>query len=113
MFSYLISHSPTVTQKGYKVLIKAHPALSEGAAPPCGIHRHSRPLKRDVIEQNTESKAWLSSNPDVSNKNIKKTKLSLFRGHAVCYLSLQVCVISPRYMVTALELRESYLLGSQ
>lgn len=113
MFSHFISHSPTVTQKGYKVLIEDHPALSEDAAPPCGIHRHGRPYHRDVIEQSTQSKARLSSNPDVSNRNIKKTKLSLFRGHAVCYLSLQVCVISPRYTVTAPVLRESYLLGSQ
>lgn len=90
MFSHLISHSPTVTQKGYKVLIEDHPALSEGAAPPCGIHGQGRPFHRDVIEQSTPSKARLSSNPDVSNWNIKKTKLSLFRGHAVCYLSPQV-----------------------
>ena len=37
MFSNIISHSPSVTQKGYKVLIEDRPALSEGAAPPCGI----------------------------------------------------------------------------
>lgn len=113
MFSHFISHSPTVTQKGYKVLMEDRPALSEDTAPPCGIHGHSRAFQRDVTEQSTQSKAQLSSNPDVSNRNIKKTRLSLFRAHAVCYLSFQVCVISPCYTVTAPVLRESYLLGSQ
>lgn len=74
---------------------------------------HSPAFHGDVAEPSTQSKARLSSNPDVSNRNIKKTELSLYRGLAVCYLSLQVRVISPRYTVTVPVLRESYLLGSQ
>lgn len=87
--------------------------------PSCTLRRRCTPLWHspafhgDVAEPSTQSKARLSSNPDVSNRNIKKTELSLFRGLAVCYLSLQVCVISPRYTVTVPVLRESYLLGSQ
>lgn len=104
---------PTATHTGSKVLMEDHPALSEVTAPPCGIYGHSRPLHQYAMEQSYQSKAWLSSNPDVSNRNIKKTEHSLFRGLAVCYLSLQVCVISPHYTVTAPVLRESYLLGSQ
>lgn len=110
MFSHFISHSPTVTHKGYKVLM---------GGPSCTLRRQCTPLWQspafhgDVTEPSTQSKAQLSSNPDESNRNIKKTELSLFRGLEVCYLSLQVCVISPRYMVTVPVLRESYLLGSQ
>lgn len=73
----------------------------------------ARPPVLYVMEQSYQSKAWLSSNPDASNRNTKKTEHSLFRGPAVCCLSLLVCVISPQYTVTAPVLRESYLLGSQ
>lgn len=65
----------------------------------------------DGMERGTPSKAWLSSNPVVSNRNVKKTKLSLFRGRSASYQSRQVGVISPADTVTRRALGESYLLG--
>lgn len=45
---HLIYHSLVVA----KVLIEDHHALSEDAAPPCGLRWHSTPFQMDVTQSN-------------------------------------------------------------
>ncbi len=108
-FPTLLLLHKKVTKCWWRTILHSQKALHHPVA--CGGIAGA--LHCVVARQDSQSKAQLSSNPDVSNRNKKKTMLSPFRGLAVCYLSLQCCVISPRYTVTAPVLRESYLLGSQ
>lgn len=63
----------------------------------------------DVIGHRTQSKAWLSSNLDVSNRKIKKTKPSLFRGTCgqlsklpgLCDLTTLRCQENPIFLAHA------------
>lgn len=65
------------------MLMENRPELPDGTAnPPVASAGIAGLFHRAGVQSETR----LSSNPDVSNRNVKKTKLSLFRGLAVCYL---------------------------
>lgn len=79
MFSHFISHSPTVSHKGNKVLMVDHPySLRRPCTPLWSCMVMAGPVTgMDYRAQLNQSKVWLSTNPDVSNRNLKKTELSL------------------------------------
>ena len=83
MFSHFISHSPSVTHKGWKVLIEDHPAHPEDTAPPGGIHGNSRPLQTDVSEQSPQSKARLSSKSGYIKQKYKENKAPSFHRSVI------------------------------
>lgn len=79
--------------------MEKRPELSGGTAPPpvASVGTAAPRLTPPRAGTSVQSEARLCSNPDVSNRNVKKTKLPLSRSLAVCYLSLGVRVISVRY----------------
>lgn len=79
--------------------MEKRPELSGGTAPPpvASVGTAAPRLTPPRDGTSVQSEARLCSNPDVSNRNVKKTKLPLSRSLAVCYLSLGVRVISVHY----------------
>lgn len=93
-FAFDVS-SLTLLKLHAKVRVKA---VRRDSTTPCGIHENcSRPSSPPPFTLSFQSETRLRSNPDVSNRNVKKTKLSLSRSPTVCYLSLGDRVIIQLY----------------